>query len=239
MSGARRDGGRGRAEAGGRGGGEGERGGEPDEGAARAYRARLKAGDPRALRAFVEEHQGPVYRLCLRLLKSAEEAEDMAQETLIRALRALPQFREEAALATWVYRIALNVCHSRLLYLKRRRHAQHDQVSALEESGDAWQAPLAAPDTPETLSLADEGQRLLARALHSLEPDHRLLLTLCDGEQLSYQEAAELTGWPLGTVKSKLHRARQTLAARYEALGRGESPPPPRADADAEGDEPP
>ncbi len=194
-----------------------------------SYRARLKEGDPRALRTFVEEHQGAVYRLCLRLLKREEEAEDMAQESLIRALKGLAQFREESSLSTWVYRITLNVCHSRLQYLKRRHSRHHMSVSDLEEAGDAWQLPHASPDTPEALSIASESERLLAQALHSLEPDHRLLLSLRDGEQLSYQEVVELTGWALGTVKSKLHRARQTLAARYEALQRGEPLPDPRA----------
>ena len=194
-----------------------------------AYRARLKAADPRALRTFVEEHQGPVYRLCLRLLKSEAEAEDMAQEALIRALKGLAQFREESSLSTWVYRVTLNVCQSRLLYLKRRQSRHHTSVSDLEETGDAWQLPHASADTPEALSIASESEAHLALALNSLEPDHRLLLSLRDGEQLSYQEVVELTGWALGTVKSKLHRARQTLAARYEALQRGEPLPEPRA----------
>lgn len=206
-----------------------------DERAELDYRARLKAGEARALKTFVEEHQGAVYRLCLRLLKREDEAEDMAQETLLRALKGLPHFREESALSTWVYRIALNVCHNRQLYLKRRQHKRHTSVSDLEEGGDAWQLPHASPETPETLSVASESARLLAQALHSLEPDHRLLLSLRDGEQLSYQELVDLTGWAIGTVKSKLHRARQTLAARYEALSRGEPIPPP-SDATEGGD---
>jgi|LauGreDrversion4_2_1035121.scaffolds.fasta_scaffold718856_2 RNA polymerase sigma-70 factor (ECF subfamily) len=206
-----------------------------DESAEAEYRARLKAGEGRALKTFVEEHQGPIYRLCLRLLKSEVEAEDMAQETLIRALKGLSLFREESALSTWVYRIALNVCHNRQLYLRRRHTQRHVSVSDLDERGDSWQLPHASPETPETLTLAQESERLLSLALHSLEPDHRLLLSLRDGEQLSYQELVELTGWALGTVKSKLHRARQTLAARYEALARGE--PLPLSDADTGGDE--
>jgi len=185
----------------------------------RRFIERLKAGERGALERLVTTYQGQVYRLCLRLLKDESEAEDMAQETFLRACKALPLFRRDAGLSTWLFKIALNVCRNRLEYLKRRRSAHHRAISELE--GDRWQLKQRADESPEQRAMRDEAEGHLERSFQELTPDHRLLLNLRDGEELSYQEISEVTGWPEGTLKSKLHRARKQLAQGYEALQSG------------------
>jgi len=186
----------------------------------RALVEALKRGEPAALERLVLSYQGQVYRLCLRVMKREVEAEDMAQETFLRACKAAHLFRGDSGLSTWLFKIALNVCRNRLEYLKRRRGAQHSSISELK--GDRWQLKQPSADNPEERAVYDESQALLERALQGLSADHRLLLNLRDGEELSYQEIAEVTGWAEGTIKSKLHRARKQLAERYIALQSGE-----------------
>lgn len=184
----------------------------------RALLSALQRGDQAALTRFVTAHQGRVYRLCLRVMRDEAEAEDMAQETFLRAFKALPSFRGEAGLSTWLFRIALNLCRNRVVYLKRRhsdRHVSHEQLQ-----GDHWQLAHTQRThlTPEQASLQDEQAEHLKRAFEQLSSDHQLLINLRDAEGLSYQALSEVTGWPEGTIKSKLHRARAQLSSLYEAL---------------------
>lgn len=187
----------------------------------------LQRGDQAALTRFVTTHQGRVYRLCLRVMRDEAEAEDMAQETFVRAFKALPSFRGEAELSTWLFRIALNLCRNRVVYLKRRHIDQH--VSHEQLQGDHWQLAHSqrAHLTPEQASLQDEEAAHLKRAFDQLSSDHQLLINLRDAEGLSYQALSEVTGWPEGTIKSKLHRARAHLSSLYEALQSTEPHPEP------------
>ena len=189
--------------------------------AEREFIQALKRGDQAALERLVLRYQGQVYRLCLRVLKDELEAEDMTQETFLRACKAMPLFRADSVLSTWLFKIALNVCRNRLEYLRRRRGSRHRLISELE--GDHWQLGHATSETPEQRSTRDEAQRHLELTYQGLSADHRLLLGLRDGEGLSYQEISEVTGWPEGTIKSKLHRARKLLAQGYRALQSGGS----------------
>lgn len=192
---------------------------EEDE---RIFIQKLKQGDRSALERFVTMYQGQVYRICLRVLKNESEAEDMAQETFLRACKALPIFRQESGISTWLLKIALNVSRNRYDYLKRRQMAQHRSMSDFE--GDHWQLKHSGKiENPEQHSMRDEAQVHLEIAFARLCADHRLLLNLRDAEELSYQEITEVTGLPEGTIKSKLHRARKQLAQNYEALQLGES----------------
>lgn len=184
-----------------------------------AFIQALRRGEPSAIERLVLSYQGQVYRLCLRVLKNEAEAEDMAQETFVRAYKALPLFRQDAGLSTWLFKIALNVCRNRVMYLKRRRGGHHRSINELE--GDRWQLQHSEAETPEQRAVRDEAQVHLTRSFEGLSADHRLLLNLRDGEGLSYQDISEVTGWPEGTIKSKLHRARKQLAQGYEALQSG------------------
>ena len=101
----------------------------------------LQAGEPVAFRRLIERYQSSVYQVCLKMMNhNTGEAEDMAQETLIRVSQAIGQFRGDAKLSTWVYRIAINLCKNRIAYLARRAEYKHDALPQLQESGgDSWE----------------------------------------------------------------------------------------------------
>lgn len=189
--------------------------------------AGLKKGDPTAFRHLIDLYQRPVYLLCLRIMGYETEAEDMAQETFIRASQAISSFREEAALGTWLYRIATNLCKNRIGYLKRRKQSSHDHLPTLEaKAGDQWQSSVeeaVSHDQPEESMEGKEAQALIIRALNSLPDKQKAALTLRDIQGLSYAEISEVTQASLGTVKSRIHQGRQQLVKTYHALLKGES----------------
>jgi RNA polymerase sigma-70 factor (ECF subfamily) len=171
-----------------------------------ALLARLRAGDARAFEELVTAHQHRIFGVALRMLGSRAEAEDVAQETFLRAHRALGQFRGEARLGTWLYAIASRLCLDRLAS-GERRHAGSDEAlrRVPAEGGDA----AAALERNE-----------LAQALHdavaALPEDRRIVVILRDVEGLAYEEIAEVLGLELNTVRSRLHRARLDLKAKLE-----------------------
>lgn len=186
----------------------------------------LKRGEARAFRLLIERYQGSIYQVCLRLMGDAAEAEDMTQETFIRASQAIDRFRGESSLHTWLYRVAINLCKNRIAYLARRAHKRHDHLPQLEEkSGDLWQGrarPSETLATPEQVAEGREAQRLIEAALKALPEHLRSAITLRDIEGLTYQEIVEVLNVPLGTVKSRIHQARLQLMKQYQALQDGE-----------------
>lgn len=186
----------------------------------------LKRGEAPAYRVLIENYQKSVYQICLRLMNDSTEAEDMAQETFIRASQAMKYFRGEASMNTWLYRIAVNLCKNRIAYLTRRAHKSHDHLPKLEETrGDRWQAHARPTDvlgTPDEIAEGHEAQILINTALQALPESLRTVLTLRDLEGLSYQEVVEVLNIPLGTVKSRLHQARLQLMTHYQSLQNGE-----------------
>ena len=187
----------------------------------------LKRGDPTAFRHLIDLYQKPVYLVCLRLMGYETEAEDMTQETFIRASQAISSFRGEAALGTWLYRIATNLCKNRIGYLSRRKQNSHDHLPTLEaKAGDQWQSSaeeVVSHDQPEESIEGKEAQALIIQALNSLPDKQKAALTLRDIQGLSYAEIAEITQASLGTVKSRIHQGRQQLVKTYHALLKGES----------------
>ena len=188
----------------------------------RALVDRIKKGDQTGFRVLMSRHQGSIYQLCLRMLKTTDEAEDLTQETFIRAYRALSQFRHQSALSTWLYRIALNLCKNRLDYLKRRRH---DAVKGMDDfQGQAWetqQAPFHLQsyiERPDEAFSFSETQALIHRALDQLDESLKVLIILRDLKGLDYKQIADITQRPLNTVKSRLHVARMRLMNHYQAL---------------------
>lgn len=185
----------------------------------------LKLGEPRAYRTLVMQHQQKIYQVCFRMLNDNAEAEDMAQETFIRVFKSVGSFRGESSLSTWLYRVAVNLCKNRILYLQRRAHQRQRAISTFK--GDRWQAQGVAQEvgltsariaTPEEALDAQHAQSLIERALASIDEDLRALLILRDIQGESYDEIAQITGLPLGTVKSRIHRARSFLLERYQEL---------------------
>lgn len=182
---------------------------------------RLRQRDEAAFGELVERNQGPVYRLLLRMLRNPAEAEDVAQDVFVSAFKALETFRGEAALSTWLYRIAQNHGKNRLKYLARRQREQARPPLTRDEGTPGHSAHAPSEVRPDRTALAHEAERHLGQALTLLDDDQRELLELRDVEQLSYDEIVQLTGLPLGTVKSRLHRARLALAQKFSALQEG------------------
>jgi RNA polymerase sigma-70 factor (ECF subfamily) len=172
-----------------------------------ALLARLRAGDARAFETLVITYQHRVFGVALRMLGSRAEAEDIAQETFLRAHRAVGEFRGEARLSTWLYAIASRLCLNRLALAPRR----------LERADDAALLRLPAPAADAASALErSELAAALQQAIAELPEDRRIVVVLRDLEGLAYEEIAEALGLELGTVRSRLHRARSDLKAKLE-----------------------
>ena len=172
-----------------------------------ALLARLRTGDTRAFEELVTTYQHRIFGVAFRMLGSGAEAEEIAQETFLRAHRALGEFRGEARLGTWLYAIASRLCLNRLAAASRRHEAPDE--TALH------QQPAEGADAAAVLE-----QRELQAALHdavaALPEERRIVVVLRDLEGLAYEEIAEALGLPLNTVRSRLHRARLDLKAKLE-----------------------
>lgn len=181
---------------------------------------RVKRGDVRAFEMLVVKYQRRIERLVARIVRDPNLVQDVAQETFIRAYRALPQFRGESAFYTWLYRIAVNTAKKMLVGLKRdplvlesdRGNSEDgDETSRLENE-------LTDGETPEALMASKEIASAVNAAIEALSEDLRQAITLREIEGLSYEEIAELMNCPIGTVRSRIFRAREAIAARLRPL---------------------
>lgn len=181
---------------------------------------RAIAGDEGAFEELVRRHQRAVYNLAYRHLGSRDDALDAAQDAFLRCYRALPRFRGDATFRTWLVGIAINVCRSRLSGAEqRRRRLTQDLTQPDAATGERVPLQLAdaAPD-PEAAAQAGEIRGALARALRALSPEHREVLLLRELSGLEYDEVAAALGCALGTVKSRIARARAALRAALEEV---------------------
>jgi RNA polymerase sigma-70 factor, ECF subfamily len=169
--------------------------------------ARLRAGDARAFEELVTTYQHRVFGVALRMLGRRAEAEEIAQETFLRAHRALRDFRGEARLGTWLYAIASRLCLDRLAAGARRLERSDDDA--------LLRAPAEGADAVGALERG-ELESALHDAIAALPEDRRIVVVLRDLEGLAYEEIAEVLGLPLNTVRSRLHRARLDLKAKLE-----------------------
>ena len=169
---------------------------------------RAKAGDTRAFEALVNQHARYVYTLTNRLLSNAQEAEDLAQETFIRAWSNLSKFRGDAQFRTWLYRIATNLCYNRLPRLKQ-------ELSALDPD-DSLMLSDKTPRAEQQVIRAEQ-QAELKDVIDTLPESYRLLVVLRHVHDLSYAEISQVTDLPLGTVKTGIFRARKMLKERLES----------------------
>lgn len=180
-------------------------------------------GDTNAFESIVSEHERLVYNLALKMLQSPEDAQDAVQETFIKAYQSLGAFRGESKLSVWLYRLASNVCIDML----RKRRVQTVSLSAEDEDG-AGQA-LELPDerfSPETELEKKELRRAVREGLGELGDDYRQVLVMREVAGLSYNEIAEATKLDLGTVKSRIFRARKKLCAILVSGGNISRPGP-------------
>ena len=192
--------------------------GEPTQDAAliRAFHGGVKAAFDR----LVLKHKDRLFNLCYRLLGDYEEANDSAQETFIKAYRALKKFRFESAFSTWLYRIAVNTCKNKLkssAYRQKRKMVPLDNPVLANRSRpsreiqDESQSPAIELEKKERM-------RIIQEAINALPPEQKEVVTLRDIEGFSYEEVAEITGFNLGTVKSRLARARQDLRKKLRSV---------------------
>jgi RNA polymerase sigma-70 factor (ECF subfamily) len=161
---------------------------------------------------FLEQTAQLVYNLALRLTGNATDAEDLAQDALIRAFKALPEFRGESNVKTWAYRITVNTWKNRVRSEKRRGLWKTMSLGLFTGADEDEEAPFAAQDPPLDRGLETaEQEALVQRALLELDEDSRAIIVLREVQGQSYQELAQALGVPEGTVKSRLSRARGTL----------------------------
>ncbi len=181
---------------------------------------RTVTGDPRAYELLVVKYQRRIQRLIGRMVRDVDLVEDIAQETFIRAYRALHQFRGDSQFYTWLYRIAVNTSKKFLLELKRDPTVSENAFKPDDESNEtSWSGnePMA-DETPESVLAAKEIATAVNLALEVLPDDLRQALTLREIEGLSYEEISELMSCPIGTVRSRIFRAREAISAKVRPM---------------------
>lgn len=177
---------------------------------------RVQKGDKRAFDLLVIKYQHKVMAVISRLIRDPAEAQDVAQEAFIKAYRALPGFRGDSAFYTWIYRIAINTAKNYLVARNRRPPASDLDVEDAEfyPGNDA----IHEMNTPERNLLRDELQATIEQAFQDLPTDLRTAVTLRELEGLSYEEIAEVMECPVGTVRSRIFRAREAIDKRIKPL---------------------
>lgn len=201
---------------------QGARTSDAEGGELAAVAARVRAGERDAFRELIELTTPRIYRLAVRMLGDPDEADDVVQETYIRAWGRLEELRDPAAVLGWLSRVARNAARDRLRWWKRRRRESFDEAGAplARMVAMADSAPLA----DEALAAAQTGAAV-ARAVAALPDKHRVVLLLREADGMSYEEIAESLGVAVGTVESRLHRARAALARKLERVALREEAP--------------
>ncbi len=181
---------------------------------------RVQRGDKGAFDLLVLKYQHKVIKLVMRYVRSPAEAEDIAQEAFIKAYRALPQFRGDSAFYTWLYRISINTAKNALASRERSPIAYDLDLQDSESSWEA-QSKLRDPDTPEGLVLTEEIRQIVNSAIDQLPEDLRTAIVLRELEGLSYEEIASAMECPVGTVRSRIFRAREAIDRRLREVFEG------------------
>jgi RNA polymerase sigma-70 factor (ECF subfamily) len=181
---------------------------------------RAKAGDRTAFEMLVVKYQRRIERLIGRMVRDVDIVPDIAQETFIRAYRALPQFRGESAFYTWLYRIAVNTAKKTLMEMKRDPIVT-ESARAGRDDDDERSPPDTEPSdsaTPDAVLASKQIAAAVNFAVEALSEELRQAITLREIEGLSYEEIAALMNCPIGTVRSRIFRAREAIAARLRPL---------------------
>lgn len=184
---------------------------------------RTLAGDQRAYELLVIKYQRRVERLIGRMVRDSDLVQDIAQETFIRAYRALGQFRGEAQFYTWLYRIAVNTAKKQLMELKKDplvfmsslKSGDDDETSGAEHE---LMSHVADSETPEAMLATKEIAEAVNAAMEALPPELGQAITLREIEGLSYEEIAQALDCPIGTVRSRIFRAREAISAKIKPM---------------------
>jgi RNA polymerase sigma-70 factor, ECF subfamily len=184
---------------------------------------RTVAGDQRAFELLVIKYQRRIQRLIGRMVRDVDLVDDIAQETFIRAYRALPKFRGEAQFYTWLYRIAVNTAKKFLLEMKRDPTVSigaFGQLGKTDDDRETFQSKNepTSDETPETLFAAKEIAGTVNAAMMALPEDLRQAITLREIDGMSYEDIAQLMACPIGTVRSRIFRAREAISAKVGPL---------------------
>jgi RNA polymerase sigma-70 factor (ECF subfamily) len=177
---------------------------------------RVKRGDKAAFDLLVLKYQSRIVNLVSRFVRNPADALDVSQEAFLKAYRALPNFRGESAFYTWLYRIAVNTAKN-FLAVQSRRPAEGDPGTTDIEQNEG-DASLTEHATPENLLLTDEIQATVIAAINALPQDLRTAITLREVEGLSYEEIAVVMECPIGTVRSRIFRAREAIDRELKPL---------------------
>lgn len=178
--------------------------------------ARVQQGDKRAFDLLVIKYQHRIVQVVNRYVKDHSEAQDVAQETFIKAYRALANFRGDSAFYTWLYRIAINTAKNFLMAKSRRSSDYEVDVQEAEQIENAPQ--LQGLDTPEQLLLNDEILQVVHTTIDELPEDMRMAIMLRELEGMSYEEIAQIMNCPIGTVRSRIFRAREAIDNKLSPL---------------------
>jgi RNA polymerase sigma-70 factor (ECF subfamily) len=181
---------------------------------------RVKRGDVHAFEMLVVKYQRRIERLIGRMVRDVDLVPDIAQETFIRAYRAMPQFRGESAFYTWLYRIAVNTAKKALMELKRDPLVTESALAGRDDDDETSRVEneLSDGETPDAILASKEIARAVNTAIEALSDDLRQAITLREIEGLSYEEIADIMNCPIGTVRSRIFRARESIAARLRPL---------------------
>lgn len=182
---------------------------------------RVQRGDQRAFEMLVVKYQRRIERLIARMVRDTDLVEDIAQEAFIRAYRALPGFRGESAFYTWLYRIAVNTAKKAMIGLQRDPlRTESSLAGASDEDDDAprFESDASDGETPESVLASRQIAETVNAAVESLSEDLRQAITLREIEGLSYEDIAEIMQCPIGTVRSRIYRAREAIASRLRPL---------------------
>lgn len=170
---------------------------------------KARQGDMDAWEILVKEYEGMVYHIAYRMMQYEQEAKDISQEIFIKVYRNLPKFDEKSAFSTWLYRIAVNTCIDAL------RKNKIKQTVSLEQHTEQNQTIAYTTETPENVYLNKEKQNTIMEALQNLSPEHKAIILMRDIQNMTYGEIAECLSVSLGTVKSRIARAREQFKKEF------------------------
>jgi RNA polymerase sigma-70 factor (ECF subfamily) len=177
---------------------------------------RVQKGDKGAFDLLVLKYEHKIVNLVMRYVRDPETALDISQEAFIKAYRALPRFRGDSAFYTWLYRIAVNTAKNHLA--AQRRRPADIELDLQDPDQYGLHAKLKETDTPEAVSLSDELQEILERAIQALPDDLRTAIVLRELDGMSYEEIAQTMDCPVGTVRSRIFRARDAIGKKVGTL---------------------
>ena len=180
---------------------------------------RSVAGDQKAFELLVIKYQRRIQRLIGRMVRDVDLVEDIAQETFIRAYRALAQFRGDAQFYTWLYRIAVNTAKKALMDMKRNPTVSENAFKSTDDDETSvFENELTTSETPDAVLASKEIAEMVNSAMEALPEELRQAITLREIEGLSYEEISEAMSCPIGTVRSRIFRAREAISQRIKPL---------------------